>query len=280
MVELVAEESSFLNNDGNSIFWRKWLPKNSDIKAVIMMIHGLNEHSGRYINVASEITPKGYPVYALDHRGHGNSAGRRSYVKRFEKFFEDIRIFYTDIVKNESKGKPVFIIGHSMGSFITLNYTRLYQEGLSGMILSGTGAKTTVSGFLQFMSKILSVITPTIAIKLPFKEGWITRDQEEIKKYNEDPLCGDKTTFRLGAEINKWIKKAYEGANKIKIPTLLQAGSADESFADRELLFERLGAEDKTLKIYEGLRHEIYNELIDDRKIVLKDLVEWLDKHI
>jgi alpha-beta hydrolase superfamily lysophospholipase len=280
VVELIAEESSFQNNDGYSIFWRKWLPKNSDAKAVIMLIHGLNEHSGRYINVASEITPRGYPVYALDHRGHGKSTGRRSYVKRFENFFDDIRTFYTDIVKKEADGKPVFILGHSMGSFITLNYTRLYQDGLNGMILSGTGARTTVSGFLQFMSKILSMITPTMSIKLPFKEGWITRDEDEIRKYDEDPLCRDKTTFRLGAEINKWIKKAYEGANKIKIPTLIQAGSADESFADRELLFERLGAGDKTLKVYEDLRHEIYNELIEDRKIVLKDLVEWLDRHV
>jgi acylglycerol lipase len=280
MSELNIQESSFIGKYRSSIFWRKWLPVNKNVKAIIMLVHGLNEHSGRYINVASKITPEGYPIYAIDHRGHGKSSGRRAYVKRFEDFLDDLRTFYLNIVRKEAEGKPIFILGHSMGSFITMNYVRLYQEGLSGMILSGSGSKTTVSASLQFFAKILSFITPTIAIELPFEEEWITRDKEEIKKYDEDPLCGTKTTFRLGAEINKWIKIGFKKVNQIRIPTLLQRGSADQSFDGIDKLFEKIGAEDKTLKIYEGLKHEIYNELIDDRKIVLKDLLNWLNDHI
>jgi alpha-beta hydrolase superfamily lysophospholipase len=280
MSELNIQESSFIGKYDYSIFWRKWLPVNKNVKAIIMLVHGLNEHSGRYINVASEITPEGYPIYAIDHRGHGKSSGKRAYVKRFEDFLDDLRTFYLNIVRKEAEGKPIFILGHSMGSFITMNYVRLYQEGLSGMILSGSGSKTTVSASLQFFAKILSFITPTIAIELPFEEEWITRDKEEIKKYDEDPLCGTKTTFRLGAEINKWIKIGFKNVDQIKIPTLLQRGSADQSFDGIDELFEKIGAEDKSLKIYEGLKHEIYNELIDDRKIVLKDLLNWLNNHI
>lgn len=273
-------ESSFVGKYDTKIFWRKWLP-NDQRKATVVVVHGINEHSGRYMNVVNKLLPDNYAVYAEDHRGHGKSEGRRTHVKRFVDFIDDLRTFFTDIVQKEAQGKPIFIIGHSMGSIITMNYVREHPEGLKGMVLSGTGYKNAnVSPILMFAAKILSVIVPKGSIALPFPEGWHTRNTKVWEQDEKDPLIGQGSSFRLGAEMTKWLKKGYKGINEITMPALIQYGGADVSFTGQDKLYERLGAEDKTLKRYEDCRHEVYNELDEDREVVLNDLLNWLNNHL
>ncbi len=273
-------ESSFVGKYDTNIFWRKWLPDGKR-KATVIVEHGINEHSGRYMNVVNKLVPDNYAIYAQDHRGHGKSDGRRSHVKRFVDFIDDLRTFFTDIVLKESEDKPIFILGHSMGSIITMNYVRMHPEGLKGMVLSGTGSKNaSISPILVFAAKILSVIAPKGSIALPFPEGWHTRNTKVWEEDDKDPLIGQGSSFRLGAELTKWLKKGYKGINEVTLPTLIQYGEADVSFAGQTYLFDRLASKDKTLKMYKDCRHEVYNELDEDREVVLNDLLNWLNDHM
>lgn len=273
-------EGYFKGVNDDKMYWRKWLPE-GERKATVMIVHGVNEHIGRYMNVVNKLVPEGFAVYGEDHYGHGKSEGHRGYVKRFEFFIENLRIFFKNIVQKEADDKPIFIIGHSMGSIITMNFVRMYPDGLKGMVLSGTGSSTgNVSAILKLGAKILSAIAPKGSIDLPFPENWITRDEEVCKAWDTDPLTNDKTTFRLGNEMNRWLKKGYNGISEITMPALIQCGTDDAGFEGQKELFERVGAEDKTLKMYDKCRHEVYNEIQPERDIILNDLSEWLNSHM
>lgn len=274
-------ESFFKGLYDVKLFWRKWLPE-GDRKATILVAHGVNEHSERYINVANAVIPEGIAVYVLDHRGHGRSEGKRAYVKKFANYIEDVKIFFDTIVKKEAEDKPIFILGHSMGSIIAMNYVKMYPNGLCGMVLSGTGKRLGgIPSFLTKFSKILGAILPKLYINppIPFEDS-LSRDEETIRKYAEDPMCGGKLSLRLGAEMSRALKNAYKEINQIMLPILVQCGEKDPIFEGKEELFTQIASKDKTLKIYKDLKHEIYNELIEDRKTVLNDLVSWLNGHI
>src|SRR4030042_4929638 len=131
------EESRFSGYKDFSIFYQSWLPE-GDIKAALMVAHGYAEHSGRYMNLVNYFVPKGFAVYALDHRGHGRSDGNINEVGDFSNFVTDLKTFF-DIIRKENPDKKIFLIGHSMGSVISLLYSLEYQHELAGLATSGGG---------------------------------------------------------------------------------------------------------------------------------------------
>ena len=148
---------TFTDQDGIEIFVYKWEP-DSEPKAVVQIVHGVAEHAGRYINVVNKLVPEGYIIYGDDHRGHGRSGGLRGYVKSVDEFVQDQREFTKVIREKEGKELPLFIIGHSMGSLISILYMADYPEEFKGVVLSGTGSKVGggVSRVTILMAKILS----------------------------------------------------------------------------------------------------------------------------
>jgi len=203
-----TQSGNFTAQDGTSIYWKGWAPDKAP-KAVVHVIHGYAEHIDRYGNVVGELLPAGYAVFGTDHRGHGKSEGKRGHVKSFQEFIDDEKQFWHNIIQTKFPGIPYFVLGHSMGSLIAMNYVEQNAVGMKGLILSGTGS-------------------------LPGKD----------------------------------------------IPVLIQLGSRDTAFSGQRELFEMIGSTDKTFKLYEGLKHEVYNELAADRAKVLADLKNWLDGHI
>ncbi|MFX0173141.1 MAG: alpha/beta hydrolase [Candidatus Hodarchaeota archaeon] len=274
------EESHFEGVKGLKIYYQSWKPDNTKPKACILIIHGLAEHGGRYNNVVNTLVPAGYAVYAHDHRGHGKSEGERGYVDRFSDFVKDINIL-REIIQVQEQDVPLFILGHSMGSFIAQLYAVSYSEGLKGLILSGSGVRTgeKVSKVLVVVSKIASKVAPRKYLDLALKND-ISRDPEVIKAYDEDPLVFKLTSFRLGAEILNGTSQVVKNASKIQLPCLFQSGSEDKLITGVKDLYELFKVEDKTLKIYEGAYHEVYNELPETRDLVLNDLRSWLDMHL
>ena len=129
-------ERNFEGVKGLNIFYQSWLPENP--KAIVQVVHGFAEHSGRYLNVVNEIIPLGYGVYADDHRGHGRSEGIRNYVDSFDQYVEDEKKLY-DIIKEKHPNLPIFLLGHSMGSLIAIYVIKKYEDLYKGLILSGTG---------------------------------------------------------------------------------------------------------------------------------------------
>jgi len=267
--------------DKTAIFWKGWIPDDSP-KAVVHIIHGYAEHIDRYTNVINELLPARYAVFGNDHRGHGRSEGRRGHVKSFQEFIDDEKQFCREVIKARFPGIPYFVLGHSMGSLIAMNYAEQNADGIKGLILSGTGSQpgTGIPKILLTITKILSGILPAVHVKSPLPPEFISRDMDVVKAYVDDPLVYNVITPRLAHEMNRYVVIGAQNAGKIKIPVLIQLGSRDTAFSGQQELFEMIGAKDKTFKRYEGLKHEVYNELAVDRARVLADLKAWLDTHL
>ncbi len=267
--------------DGTAIFWKGCIPDHSP-KAVVHVMHGYAEHIDRYGNVVNELVPAGYAVIGNDHRGHGKSEGKRGHVQSFQEFIDDEKQFRRDVIKKQFPGIPYFVLGHSMGSLIAMNYVEQDAEGIRGLVLSGTGSRpgTDIPKILLTVTKILSKILPAVHVKSPLPPEFISRDKDVVKAYIDDPLVYNVITPRLAYEMNRYVVIGAENAFKIKIPVLIQLGSRDTAFSGQQELFEMIGAKDKTFLRYDGLKHEVYNELIEDRTRVLADLRHWLDQHV
>ncbi|HOX14488.1 MAG TPA: lysophospholipase [Smithellaceae bacterium] len=276
-----TESGNIRAQDGTSIYWKGWVPDNSP-KAMVHVIHGYAEHIDRYGNVVNELLPAGYAVFGTDHRGHGKSQGKRGHVKNFQEFIDDEKQFRRDVIRPRFSEIPYFVLGHSMGSLIAMNYVEQNAEDVKGLVLSGTGSQpgTDIPKILLTLTKILSKILPAVHVKSPLPPEFISRDMAVVKAYIDDPLVYNVITPRLAHEMNRYVVIGAQNAFKIKIPVLIQLGSRDTAFSGQKELYEMIGAKDKTFKQYEGLKHEVYNELVADRIKVLADLRSWLDQHV
>ena len=272
---------TIMAQDGTSIYWKGWVPDHSP-KAVVHVIHGYAEHIGRYGNVIDELLPAGYAVFGNDHRGHGKSEGKRGHVRSFQEFIDDEKQFRREVIQARFPKMPYFILGHSMGSLIAMNYVEQNAVDVKGLVLSGTGSEpgTDIPKVLLTVTKILSKILPSVHVKSPLPPEFISRDMDVVKAYVDDPLVYNVITPRLAHEMNRYVVIGAQNAFKIQVPVLIQLGSRDTAFSGQKKLFEMIGSKDKTFKLYEGLKHEVYNELAADRMKVLADLRSWLDEHV
>jgi alpha-beta hydrolase superfamily lysophospholipase len=274
------KEGKFKGYKGLNLYYQCWLPDGKP-KAVLLVAHGLAEHSGRYKNLVDYFVPKGYAVYALDHRGHGKSEGTRSYVDNFNDYLTDLKTFF-DMVRKENKNAKIFLFGHSLGGTIVTAYAIEHQKELAGLIVSGASlvASTSVSPALLAMAGIISALLPKMGVTLLDASG-ISRDKSVVDAYVNDPLVfRGKVPARTGAELARMWKQLPEQMPKIKLPVLIMHGFADQLADPRgsKLLYERVGSKDKTLKLYDNCYHEICNE--PEREQVFVDMQTWLAKHI
>jgi acylglycerol lipase len=274
------EEGKFKGYKGLNLYYQCWLPDKSP-KAVLLVVHGLAEHSGRYMNLVNYFVPKGYAVYALDHRGHGKSEGMRSYVDRFSDYITDLKTFF-DKVRKEHRDAKIFLFGHSLGATIATAYSIEHQKELAGLILSGPSlvATTSVSPALLAIAGVISAILPKMGVTV-LDASTISRDKAVVDAYVNDPLVfRGKIPARTGAELARMWKTLPEEMSKIKLPVLIMQGTEDQlaNPASSKLLYERVGSKDKTLKLYGGCYHEICNE--PEHKEVMADIEAWLKKHL
>jgi acylglycerol lipase len=273
-------EGTFKSVRELEFYYQGWLP-DGDVKAVLFVVHGLGEHCGRYMNVVNHFVPLGYAVYGLDHVGHGKSGGGREQVERFEDFTEPLTRYY-NMVKGWQPGKPIFILGHSMGGLITSYYLLDHQADFKGAIISAPAIKIgeDIPQATITMSKVLSAIAPKAGV-LALDATAISRDPEVVKVYANDPLVfHGKTPARLAAEMLKAMQRVTAEVEKISLPFITIQGSADKlvDHAGTEMLYDKAGSKDKTIKLYDGFYHEVFNE--PERAIVLKDVETWLQAHV
>jgi acylglycerol lipase len=274
------KEGKFKGLKDFSLYYQCWLPEKTP-KAVLLVVHGLAEHSGRYKNLVNYFVPKGYAVYALDHRGHGKSDGVRCYVDRFSDYLADLKTFF-NMVRKEHKGAKIFLVGHSMGGTIAVPYAIEHQQELAGVITSAPSlvASPTVSPALLAIAGVISALLPKMGVTV-LDASTISRDKAVVDAYVSDPLVfRGKIPARTGAELANMWKTLPEKMPQIKLPILIMQGTADglANPASSKLLYERVGSKDKTLKLYDGLYHEIFNE--PEHKQVMADVEAWLAKHI
>jgi acylglycerol lipase len=273
-------EGKFKSIRDTLIYYQAWLPDGGP-KAVLPIVHGLGEHSGRYRNVVDHFVPRGYIVYGMDQIGHGKSGGRREYVERFDDF-SDTFTEYLKMIKQWQPGRPIFLLSHSIGGLIAAYYLLDHQAEFQGAIFSAPVVKVAahVSKATVMMGKVLSVLAPTAGV-LPVDPTTISRDPAVVKAYIDDPLVfHGKTSARLSAEMLRALMRVSAETDKITLPFLAMQGGADRLVDPdgAQILYEKAGSKDKTLKIYEGLYHEIFNE--PEHEQVLGDVETWLEARI
>jgi len=273
-------EGNFKGLRDVEIYYQAWLPEGSS-KAVLLIVHGLGEHCGRYMNVVDHFVPLGYAVYGLDHIGHGKSEGMREGIERFEDYTDTLRV-YSELVKGWQAGKPIFLLGHSMGGLITSCYLLDHQADFRGAVISAPLIKASgnISQATILMGKILSALAPKMGL-LPVDAESISRDPEVVKAYVDDPLVfHGKTPARLAAELLKAMLRITKEARKITLPFIVLQGSGDKLVdpSGAQILYDKASSKDKTIKIYQGLYHEVFNE--PERGRVLKDVETWLAEHL
>ena len=273
-------ENYFKNHKKQSVFYQSWVPE-GDTKAILLIVHGLAEHSGRYFPVVNHFVPKGYAVYAYDHPGHGKSHGERCYVDRFNDFLLTLESF-SGMIKRGFPTTPVFVIGHSMGGAVTAAYLTRRQEDFSGAILSGPAVKISdeISVMTRLTGKVLSVLAPKSGVIQLDADG-VSRDPAVVEAYENDPLVyRGKITARLAGELFKAIEKTGKNAHKITLPVFIVQGGEDKLVpaGGARQFAEKIGSKDKSVKIYDGLYHEVFNE--PERQDVLSDVENWLERHL
>jgi alpha-beta hydrolase superfamily lysophospholipase len=269
---MIKKDGYFHDVNGSNIFYKCWLPKD-DIKAVLLVVHGLAEHSGRYMNIVNEFVPMGFAVYALDHIGHGKSDGIRGYVNRFSDYTNTLKI-YLDKVLLWQTGKPIFLIGHSMGGLISAEFLVNYDTELAGVIFSAPSiqAPKKTSIWLVMAGKLLSKFLPKVKL-IKLTSSSVSSDQKVVNQYFDDELVyNGKTTARLAYEIFISMEMLVKNLYKINLPIIIFQGSQDKLVHPdgAQLLFESVQSSDKTLKIYSEMYHEVFNE--PDHEKVLNDL--------
>jgi acylglycerol lipase len=263
-----------------NIYYQAWLPE-AEVKAVLLVVHGLGEHCGRYMNVVNHCVPLGYAVYGLDHIGHGKSAGKREMVARFDDFTTTLTIFY-NMVKGWQPGKPIFLLGHSMGGLIATYYLLDHQADFKGAVISAPAIKISesITSTTITLGKILSILAPEKGL-LGLDASHVSRDPQVVSAYVNDPLVFHaKTPARLAAELLKGMLRVEAEVAKITLPFIVVQGSEDKLVDPRgaQMLYDRASSQDKTIKVYPGFYHEVFNE--PERAQVLGDVETWLAGHV
>jgi alpha-beta hydrolase superfamily lysophospholipase len=265
--------------DAGDLFQQAWLPE-QPATAALLLVHGFGEHSGRYAHVAAHFVAAGYAVYALDHDGHGNSPGTPGFVERFSRYTDGVAALLQH-VREQQPGVPLFLVGHSLGGLISATFLLQHQQEFAGCVLSGPALASDAAppAWLLAVNRVLAIMLPRLGM-LKLDATAVSRDPEVVKRYLADPLVyKGKLTSRLINEMFKTMRVVTDGAPGVTLPMLIMHGEADTlvSPSGSEQLYELLGSTDKTLKIYPGLYHEIFNE--PEQRQVLDDMLAWLEAH-
>jgi alpha-beta hydrolase superfamily lysophospholipase len=270
-------EDRFIARDGLALYEQWWLPPGEPVAAVVI-VHGISEHSGRYARLADDLNRCGYAVYTMDLRGHGRSDGARVLVRSFDEYLDDVEMLL-DRVAARQPGKPLFLLGHSMGGAIVALLGILRPPKVRGLVLSGPSVIVggRVFPVLRRLAAFASVVWPTLRL-VRLGCWYISRDPAVVEAFKNDPLVfHDRFPVRTGAEILLAAKRIQLGLEQLRLPLLILHGTKDVvTDADgARLLAERAGSTDKTLRLYPGLYHEVFSE--PEREQVLADLLAWLD---
>jgi len=282
MGELSESTGSFNAEDGLKIFYRKY--QADPEKARMVITHGLGEHSGRYGNVVERLLPKGITIWALDLRGHGSSDGPRGHVMAFVQYLDDLHTMIRISKKGLPEGMKCFLHGNSMGGLIVLHFALRFPEMIDGVTASSPalGVVVEVPAVKSFLGKIMSSILPTLTLGNEIDTTKLSHDENVVRDYKDDPLVHDRVSARWFTEFLSAMEKVNRLGPKMEVPTLMQLAGDDYlvSVNDSKDFFEELTLNDKTLHLYEGFYHEIYNELKDKRDKALSDLETWLEARI
>jgi alpha-beta hydrolase superfamily lysophospholipase len=266
--------STFASRDGTTLHELHW-PAESP-KGGVAIIHGYGEHIGRYDHVGKALAARGLTARGVDFRGHGQSAGARGHIQRFDEYLDDLAALIARCPE-----RPLFLLAHSMGALVATEYLLKHgSDPFSGVVLSSPyyGLKLRVSPVKIYAGKFFSSLLPKLGLPTGLKGADVCRDPELQKLYDSDPLNNKNATARWFTEATAAQEHVAAHAGEIKVPLLMMQGAGDR-VADPDMsrkIFDKLSSADKTLSWLEGQYHEVFNEPADIRDKNVGALGDWL----
>lgn len=295
-------QGTFNGSRNLQLFYQSWYPPacgkpsmgsatnpiaTNPIKGVLAIVHGLGEHSGRYCSIVEGLTAAGYAVFGFDNQGHGKSEGQRGHIESWKDYRDNTQAFL-QLVRRQEPTAPLFLMGHSLGGLIVLDYvlrsarTAEFEAlNLEGIVVSAPPIQpmeSTASSIRIVLARLLSGVLPRVSLKMGLSQDALSRDQTVTEQAVCDPLTHSYVTLRWGSETLStidWVKKHIQ---QLRLPILLTHGEADPIVAPdgTRAIYQQIESPNKALNIYPGSYHEPHNDL--DAKSVVADLVSWLEK--
>jgi alpha-beta hydrolase superfamily lysophospholipase len=272
-------EGFFKGSNGLNLYYQSWLPQGK-AQAVVVIVHGFSDHCGRYNTLTEALLQHHLAVYAYDLRGHGRSSGKEGHVDHFDDYRQDTRKFI-DFAHQRHPGLPLFLFGHSMGGLIALDQALYFPEELSGVIAStpliGTPAVNPVK---LWSARLLSRLWPTLSMNVGLDETAISRDEEVVRAYRDDPLVRGRGSVRLATELEDAMSETQANAHLLKIPLLIYFGSEDQITSPEysKRFYNNVQNTDKSIIIYDGGYHECHNDIHNERVGI--EVSQWIEAQI
>lgn len=278
MATLALHEEKIDSTKGIKIFVRSWQP-DSKPRAVIVVCHGVNSHSGQYAWVGEQLADSGVAVYALDLRGRGKSDGERFYVEDVADYVSDVTGVIR-LAKSRNPGLPLFLLGHSAGGVVSSIYALDHQAELAGFICESFAFQVPAPGFALAAIKGLSHIAPRLRV-LELKNEDFSRDPKAVEALNNDPLTAHEVQPAITvAALVRADERLREEFPRITLPLLIMHGTDDKATVchGSQFFYETAGSKDKTLKLYQGHYHDLLNDI--GKEGVMGDIKAWIDSHV
>ncbi len=272
-------ESTWENQESLKFYMQGWEP-DSQPKALVALVHGLGEHTGRYAHVGKAFSAAGYALVGFDLRGHGKSGGPRGHAPSFEAFMKDIDDFFSKLGKRYPT-QPHFLYGHSLGGVLVLNYVLRRKPDLVGVISTDAGLRTALEeqAFKIMAARVLGFLLPAVAFPSGLDPKMLSHDPELVKAYINDPLVHDRATLGFGRIMLSVLPWTFQHAHEFSVPLLLMHGEKDKlAYVRGSQEFASRVPKNCTLKIWDGLYHEIHNE--PEQAEVIQFMLRWLDSQL
>lgn len=271
----------FEGHDKTILFYQSWRPLFCE--RVIVIVHGLGEHSGRYDNLVNYFSQQGFSVYGYDQRGHGRSKGQRGYLRSFIQLTGDLRSFLNLVSIHENQ-KPIYLFGHSLGGLVALRYMIETQNksGVvpAGVILSNPTLRIIIDipRWKEVLSGFLSKYVPRLSLYNEIDYEYLSHDPAVSSLVKADPLCHQKITARFYHEILASIDWIKRNRDFVRIPILFLVGGKDQIIDPKgaEEFYHSVEFAQKELKMYPTFYHELINEI--GKEGILSDMNEWLQR--
>ncbi|XP_071691224.1 uncharacterized protein [Rutidosis leptorrhynchoides] len=282
---LRREYSLFVTPRGDTMFTQSWTPISVTTRALVVLLHGLNEHSGRYDEFAKQLNAHGYKVYGMDWVGHGGSDGLHAYVHSLDDAVADVKAFIQHVMAENTTGLPFFCFGHSTGGAIILKAALdpKVEKSITGVVLTSpaVGVQPSHPIFLV-LAPIFSLLLPRLQLSAANKKGAVvSRDPAAlVAKYSDPLVYTGSIRVRTGHEILRITSYLQQNSRKLKVPFFLLHGSADTiTDPDASLKFyEEASSQDKSIKLLPGCLHDLLFE--PEQEEIKRDIIDWLNSRV
>ena len=278
--KMTEERFDFITTDGTRMSIVRW-DYNENPRAIIAIVHGHGEHKDRYKHVAEYFGRHNINTWAFDHRGHGQSEGRRGHCPVFNLLIDDVEQFLMQI-RNVHNDIPIILYGHSMGGNIAANYLiRRKGKEIKAAIITDPLFKIAFEPpkWKVSIGKLMADIWPSLAQPTGLDVKHLSTDISVVEAYTKDPLVHNKMSAKLFVDIFKAAKFAIEKAMLLPTPTLVMHGEADQiTSPEGSKEFAVKNAEMITLKLWPGMYHEIHNEV--DKELVFNYELDWINRQL